>query len=340
MLNLLKSTVLGCAKGVGLFHLTRRTGWRNRRLLILCYHGISIRDEHKWNPGLYMQLTKFRQRMQALREGNYCVLPLGEGIRRLYAGDLPERSVSITFDDGFHDFCLNALPILQEYGFPTTVYLTTYYTKCPVPIFNLVLSYLLWKGEGRTLSATDTGLPMPLDLRNPAARRVLVGETNCYVEKVKMSWRDKNDVARRIAGLIGVDYDRILAERLLQLMNPQELAAIASAGVDVQLHTHRHRSPLQEEAFAREVRENREHISAITNQVPVHFCYPSGQLSAQYPAWLKKCSVESATTCELGFATSSHEPFLLPRLLDNDSMHQLVFESWLSGLGMLLPRRV
>lgn len=40
-------------------------------------------------------------------------------------GSLPERPVVLTFDDGFADFHECALPLLQQYGFTATVFVTT-----------------------------------------------------------------------------------------------------------------------------------------------------------------------------------------------------------------------
>ena len=47
----------------------------------------------------------------------------------------------------------------------------------------------------------------------------------------------------------------------------------------------------------------------------------------------------SATTCDPGLATSSSNPLLLPRIVDQSACSSLEFESWLVGLGALLPRR-
>jgi hypothetical protein len=55
--------------------------------------------------------------------------------------------------------------------------------------------------------------------------------------------------------------------------------------------------------------------------------------------WLKQAGVVSATTCEAGFAARSCNPLLLPRFLDNESLSDIEFESWLTGVSLAMPRR-
>ena len=111
-LRSIKLSVLRGLRDSGVFALVARSGWRRSQLLILCYHGISLRDEHLWNPGLYISRDEFSGRMDLIRSGGCNVLPLGEALNRLSAGELPPRAVAITFDDGFFDFCAVARPIL------------------------------------------------------------------------------------------------------------------------------------------------------------------------------------------------------------------------------------
>src|ERR1700676_4709442 len=97
MLRPVRRAALHLLRSAGVFRLVGDSEWRKNRLLILCYHGISRNDEHLWRPSLYMQPEVLRQRLEILKRGNYNVVPLGEGLQRLQAGNLPSRSVAITF---------------------------------------------------------------------------------------------------------------------------------------------------------------------------------------------------------------------------------------------------
>ncbi|MGZ8413179.1 MAG: hypothetical protein ACXW05_10640, partial [Gemmatirosa sp.] len=54
--------LLQCASAMGATRYVARSAWRRSRLVILCYHGISLADEHEWNPELYMPAALFRDR--------------------------------------------------------------------------------------------------------------------------------------------------------------------------------------------------------------------------------------------------------------------------------------
>src|SRR5947207_12233160 len=117
MLKRLKKVTLLAGKAFAISHLLSQSKWRRNRLLILGYHGVSLKDEHLWDPSLYMPLELFSERMHLLKQSGCNVLPLEEALQRLYTDDLPEMSVALTFDDGSYDFYKQAFPIIKYYGF-------------------------------------------------------------------------------------------------------------------------------------------------------------------------------------------------------------------------------
>ena len=339
MLKSVKKTALAFFKASGLLHAARSSRWRQRRLLILAYHGVAVNDEDHWNPGLYMSAAQLGDRFQLLQEGGYNVLGLEEAVSRLYSGDLPGRSVVLTFDDGMYDFYRAAWPVLQRYQFPATVYLTTYYSEYNRPIFRLICSYMLWKKrEARFGAPGFAGLTEALDM-TPACRVRTVAALDRFAKVENLSGPQKDELAGALAAHLGIDYQELLNQRILQVMNSDEVRALANSGVDIQLHTHRHRTPRDRDLFVREIDDNQRRIAALTGTLPVHFCYPSGVHHAEFPRWLEERQIVSATTCDHGMADRASNRLLLPRLLDHGALSDLEFESWLSGVGPLLPRR-
>ncbi len=340
MLRKAKLATLGLLRSAGTFEIVANSKWRRERLLILCYHGISLEDEHQWRPPLYMQAESLERRLETLRAMRCSVLPLGEALTRLRQRDLPPRSVAITFDDGTYDFYKQAYPLLKKHQFPVTVYQTTYYTDHEMPIFNLTCSYLLWKRRGEQLdSARELGLSEPMDLRTELGRHRVVRGLIDLSERENLTGQQKNELVRRLAEILGIDYAAFSATRILQLMNAHEVSEVGKNGVDVQLHSHRHRTPEDEVLFRREVSENRESIRILTGTQASHFCYPSGVYRPEFPGWLEKENVISATTCDAGLADRHANPFLLPRFVDTSGRSPIEFESWLSGVGSLVAVR-
>ena len=340
MLKKFKQATLRSLKSTGVSTLVHNSRWRRQRLLILAYHGISMVDEHLWNNSLFMSADVFRSRLELLKKCGCTVLSLDEAIKRLYANDLPDRSVAITFDDGTSDFHQKAFPILKEFDFPVTLYLSTFYSHYHRPVFDLMCAYLLWKGRTESLDLKKiVHRDLKIDLYTEASRDVALREIHAFARQQKPSAEEKDELAAALADHLKVDYDALLARRALHNVSPDEVKRLAADGVDIQLHTHRHRTPQVRELFIREIEDNRKSIQEITGTHASHFCYPSGVYDLAFLPWLKESGVVSATTCELGLATSSSNPLLLPRLVDVTSLSAIEFEGWLTGISAALPRR-
>jgi peptidoglycan/xylan/chitin deacetylase (PgdA/CDA1 family) len=335
----LKRVALQAFQRTGGFNLVADSDWRRQRLLILCYHGISLEDEHLWNGALYMPPDMLEQRLKALQSMRCAVLPLAEGVERLYAGTLPERSVVVTFDDGYHDFVAAAHPLLKKYAVPSTVYLPTLHCGDRAPIFSLCASYMLWKARGNRIPAPDFQ-GEPLDLRSAAGRDAALAAINDIVKRDKLSHDGQQRLLRQLADRLQLDYDGIVAKRLLQIMDPEDATRLAQDGVDIQLHTHRHRTPHDRVKFIEEIETNRTRIEQLTGLDPRHFCYPSGAYEPEFLPWLAETGVISATTCDPGLASRRTPPLMLPRLIDTCATSASEFQGWLSGAAWLItPKR-
>jgi peptidoglycan/xylan/chitin deacetylase (PgdA/CDA1 family) len=312
-------------------------------LLILCYHGFALQDEHLWNPELFISGARFRSRLEFLRVNKYCVLPLGEALERLRTGELPEQAVSITVDDGFYDFCAIAYPLLQEFGLPATVYASTYYVQHPWPVFDVMVSYLLWRAaeSGRREFRCELLGNAPLSIHPAPSRQVSLRRLRAAVDAAGLSGRAREELLGELATALGIDYPALREARVLSLMTPEELRSLDPSLVDLQLHTHRHRMPAERTLLLREITENRA-VLASTGRSPdslVHFCYPSGVYRREMAPWLQEAGVMSATTCDPGLASIRDDPLFLPRFIDTEHTSLPEFGAWLSGLRGLVNRR-
>jgi hypothetical protein len=139
---------------------------------------------------------------------------------------------------------------------------------------------------------------------------------------------------------LGLDPARYIADQVFDYMSPEELAAAAADGLDIQLHSHGHTlgdfgAPIVNAEIAR----NRAELASVLGIAPArlhHFCYPSGAHDRSVGPILARLGIASATTTEAGLAYPGMDRFFLPRLLDGENLSPLEFEAELAGIGDLL----
>lgn len=334
--RLAKRSLLGALRLCGAFPICERLSASG--LTILCYHGIALRDEHRWKPKLFMRPEVFASRMDWLHRNGYRALALDEAMALLTRGRLPRRSVVITFDDGWFGCLDGAFAKLADLGWPAMLYVTTYYAAIERPVFNVAVDYLLWKHrtEALDLALLEHGLSGRIALAGPAARSA-AAERISAVGDCELGPDERTRLLYRLATALGDDPVELFERRrLCGLLTGAELDQVRRMGIDVQLHTHRHRFPLDDEAaIRREIADNRSALGDTQARL-AHLCYPSGVYHAKAYPVLRGLGIRTATTTEPGLNFPSGEPLALSRFLDSDDLEPIEFHGEMAGVGEVM----
>jgi len=95
--------------------------YTSQAAIILQYHHVSTTTPASTS----LSPDEFRRQLNYLKDNNYQVIGLDQLITQLQQGQQPaDNAVVITFDDGYDNIYLQAHPILQEFGYPYTVFLS------------------------------------------------------------------------------------------------------------------------------------------------------------------------------------------------------------------------
>jgi peptidoglycan/xylan/chitin deacetylase (PgdA/CDA1 family) len=308
----------------GLFRLARyitRNGLR-----IICYHGFALADEYKYRSKLFIRGDWFRRRIEYLQREGYPLLQLSEAIEALGMGRLPPCATVITMDDGWQGVHSMGLPIIKELRIPVTVYVTTYYVENPMPVYPVTLSYLFWRTKVRRVE-----LPRGLgtfELDSQAAKAEELAQEFGDI----LTAAERLEFLKEMADALDVSFNEIERQQLFRVMDEQQLRCLAEAGVDIQLHSHRHQWPLHDrEMVESEIAENRRFLERAVSHPLEHFCYPSGVYGLHQGEWLAALGIKSATTLEPGLNYPDTPRFALRRLVDGGPVSDIEFAAEMTG---------
>lgn len=283
-----------------------------------------------------MTPNKFRERMATLRRAGGPVLSLSEAVDALALNKVPSLATVITFDDGFYSQGTAAAEILEEFKFPATFYVTSYYVQKGNPIFRLAIQYLFWKTAAK--ACRISGIPgfdsRKIDISHVARREQLQWRIIDFGER-ELSEQARQKFAADLAHELGIDFQELVDSRRLTLMSPSDITKLSQRGFDVELHTHRHRFPNDLESVKRELRDNRAVLEPLVGPRS-HFCYPSGYWTREQLEWLESLGVRSGTTCDAGLNYAFANPLALKRFLDASPFSEVEFAAELSGFSDVL----
>ena len=190
---------------------------------ILLYHHISD-DGDKQDSRYNVTPAKFDEQMKWLHDNGYQTITVTQLANLIFnGGEIPQRPVVITFDDGNLDNFNNAYPILQKYGFVATFYVVERYTNGEGMVSTDQLKQLIASGweigsHSRThahLTAADADLPG--EIRD--SKRNLEEKLGVKINSFAYPFGEVNDEVFRLTSSYGYTSAVGLSESTLHSMN-------------------------------------------------------------------------------------------------------------------------
>jgi len=300
------------------------------RLCIVTYHRILASHD----PLLASEpdIETFRWQMKLLADC-FNVLPLHDAIQNLQRRRMPPRAVCITFDDGYRSIHDLALPILQEFNLPSTVFATTGYMGAGN----------MW--NDRIIEAVRQLPSGPLDLREAGLGMHSLDDINSRKGVVeKLNEKSKYLLPQARLDVIDILERRVGSAAASDLMLSRDMiATLSREGVEIGGHTVTHPilTRLEDDAARREIVDNKQVLEAITGKPLRLFAYPNGKAGVDFDKrhvrMVGEAGYSAAFTTAIGPATQLSDIYQIPRGLPWDAtpfLFGLRLLRWLANKGM------
>ena len=277
------------------------------KFAILCYHRVGTAG-----VPLYSQLHEkaFAAQMRHLA-ANYRVVPLNQLYRELEEGCQVSPTVAVTFDDGYRDLYTFALPVLQRYSIPATVYLighcmdtgeAPWYDRVFVQMESAPLQFEVALHSPRVFR-------LPLREDRLAAAWEIVSFLKTIPDASRRAWC--TELQRRLPA-----NEAVLAKRMLDWEQVREMSR---HGIRFGAHTMTHPavSQLHPSQMPEELLHSKRLLERGLDGPVDDFAYPFGKLedfSSVAQEFLARNGYRSAVTTVDGYNSRGANPFELRRV--------------------------
>ena len=272
------------------------------RLEILAFHRVLDPGERYFIPPMTLARPTFVKLLDALA-GGYEILDLRESVSRLENGSLPERCLSLTFDDGYVDNYALARECLSAKGIPATFFLPLRQIDSGRPYWWDHLRWAAQQFPGKFQEWAPNALPGYSAAAHPKDTRSLV--------------RRLNEASREERGafLAALEREFGLYRGPRLLMDWDEARELWSAGFAIGSHTLSHEplTDLDPGEAAVEIRESRTALAERLGAPVSGFCYPRGAHSGFLAGLVKEAGYAYAVTTGFGSNSPGQNVFLLRR---------------------------
>lgn len=274
---------------------------------ILYYHRVN--DEH--DPYFPATSTELFEQEMRFAAKHYKIVSLADLLLHLEEGP-PEDVLAITFDDGYRDNYENAFPILQKYGLPATIFLTTGSIDSREPVWVEQLAQAL-KKTSKDFIDLEIDLPRRFWTRTEAER--LRSNQDIFELLRHLPDTDRRGWLDHIYRQLGARDDQARKDKMLTW---DQVRAMKAQGIEFGGHTvtHPFLSKMPQEQVIWEVSECKRRIQEELQAPVVHFAYPNGReedFGKNNKEIIRSAGYRAAVTTIWGMNYRSTDPMELRR---------------------------
>lgn len=287
-----------------------------KRLSILVYHRV-LAEVDPMRPGI-PDVAGFNWQMKLIRE-HFQPLSLDDALQRLEQGILPPRAICVTFDDGYADNLLQALPVLQRWQIPATVYVASGFLDGGRMWNDSVIEAFSACTKPR-VSLPQLGFDC-LDLSTPAQRLA-----SCYEVIQSIKYLQPDQRLLRVDEICTALGKPPLPDDLM--LTRQQLQQLAAAQVEIGNHTVSHPvlSAVDDDTVVKELQQSSRDLESVIQQPVRHFAYPNGipgkDFNEHHRQLVKQLGFASAVTTRWGVSGPMTDRWALPRFTPWDQTPQ------------------
>jgi len=285
---------------------------------IFMLHHVRPARADLFQPNRHLEITPdfLRATLTYVRASGIDILTLDEMQQRLRDGDTSRRFVCFTCDDGYRDNRDFALPAMQDFDAPFTVYVTSDFADGSGRLWWVALERIVAKTD--SIEIEMNGVPARFETKTLAGKEIAFEHLHCWLRDLP----DEESVRREMTALCRrYDTDEESISREL-CMSWDELKSFAADPlVTIGSHTISHANLLHqsEDAAMREMINCRAQIETMLQRPAPHFAYPYGDRCAAGTrefALAEAAGFQTAVTTRAGviFAENGKHPLALPRV--------------------------
>ncbi len=271
-----------------------------------------------------------------LRTAGWDIVTLEDALGRLCSDAQTRQFAVITFDDGYRDNIVRALPILRREQIPFTMYIPTGAITRELFAWWLGLREIFRNNEKVEITAIGQSFSCP-DL--PSKRRCLSEATLWALKNFKRIPEFRHAFAQYGISLPALCDRYFIDENELRSLADDPLATIGAHTV-----THPALATLEEADASRELVDNRAYLQARLDRDVAHLAYPFGSPLACGPREQKlarEAGFKTAVTTsnQPVFAQDRSELYALPRVSVHPHWTLAHLDAEISGLTLATARR-